>query len=145
MMKGFNNTKNYPRFVVFVLLIIAGVIMMYMFTSHKMKGGNKTGMFEKNSDSISIYFEERMILNIVGENQEQLVQYLKKIDLTDYEEKEKDDTYQYKIDCNNNWGVIYLSSVSSTCYLKNDDFKCYKIPEALSSFFFEVLLKNQSL
>lgn len=141
--KTLNSTKNSSYFIILTLLIIFSVITICIFIFQKPKGGNDTGMFEKNSNSISIYYEDKMILTVTGEDQKQFVSYLKEIDLKNYTETKKDDTYQYKIDCNNDWGIVYLSPLSQTCYLKNDDIKCYTMPEHAYSFFFEVLLKKK--
>ena len=143
MDKKFTNTKKHPYFILSALLIILSVITICIFIFQKPKGGNDTGMFEKNSNRISIYYKDKMILTVTGEDQKQFVSYLKEIDLMNYTETKKDDTYQYKIDCNNNWGIVYLSPLSQTCYLKNDDIKCYTMPEHAYSFFFEILLKKK--
>lgn len=142
--KTLNSTKNSSYFIILTLLIIFSVITICIFIFQKPKGGNDTGMFEKNSNRISIYYEDKMILTVTGEDQKQFVSYLKEIDLTNYTETKKDDTYQYKIDCNNDWGIVYLSPLSKTCYLKNDDIKCYTIPEHAHSFFFKFLLNKKN-
>lgn len=131
--------KKYIFIAIFTLVLILGGIMIAM---PKTKGGSGTGMFEKNSNSISLYYKDELILTVTGEQQKELVSLLKRIDMADYVEKAKDESYQYKLDCNNDWGIVYLSPNSETCYIGKDSGTRYTLPKEAHTFIFDSLLTD---
>lgn len=132
--------KKYIIISIFILILAFGGIMI---TMKKTKGGSGTGMFEKNSTSISLYYKDELVLTITGEQRKELVSLLQRIDMADYVKKAKDESYQYKLDCNNDWGIVYLSPDSETCYIGKDSGTRYTLPKETHTFIFDSLLTEK--
>lgn len=65
---------------------------------------------------------------------------MKKINLDKSVKEKQECSYTYKIDCNNDWGIVWVNPENKTCYLGMDADRCYAFPEEAYTYVFEDLL-----
>lgn len=119
--------KNYIK-ILSGVLILSGVIIAIslIFIKHTdfSKGGEDKGMFEKNSDKISLYKNGVWIKDFDGQEKDEIVERLKK-----YEWKNSnndlitiDESYNIMFDFNNTFCKLYLREADKTCFLNKNQF-----------------------
>lgn len=108
-----------------VITIVSISLIKYIENSER-KGGEGTGMFEVNSNSLSIYVNEKKIQTYSGKEQNEIVAHMKNFETVSNLDIKFDESFNIKIDCNNDIGIMYLRSQDKICYLKNKD-KAYQL------------------
>lgn len=112
-------------FVFFVVLILAIAILAVLSSNSTRKGGEGTGMFEVNSNSLSIYVNDTK-KTYSDKEQNEIVAHMKNFETVSNLDSKFDESFNIKIDCNNDIGVMYLRKQDRICYLKNKD-KAYQL------------------
>lgn len=112
--------------VLFMALILTIAIFAVLSINSTRKGGEGTGMFEVNSNSLSIYVNEKKIQTYSGKEQNEIVAHMKNFETVSNLDIKFDESFNIKIDCNNDIGIMYLRSQDKICYLKNKD-KAYQL------------------
>ena len=108
-----------------VITIVSISLIKYIENSER-KGGEGTGMFEVNSNSLSIYVNEKKIQTYSGKEQNEIVSHMKNFETVSNLDIKFDESFNIKIDCNNDIGIMYLRSQDKICYLKSKD-KAYQL------------------
>lgn len=111
------------KVISFALIVIIFVVILclgkFMKLSNREKGGE--GMFEKNSEYISLYKQNKPICNIKDDERQKLIRLLKESSWDVLEHKKRDDSYSIVLDFNNDICKLYIREKDRTCYLKNDE------------------------
>lgn len=108
-----------------VITIVSISLIKYIENSER-KGGEGTRMFEVNSNSLSIYVNEKKIQTYSGKEQNEIVAHMKNFETVSNLDIKFDESFNIKIDCNNDIGIMYLRSQDKICYLKSKD-KAYQL------------------
>lgn len=124
--------------LVIVIILILGIVVH--FNNIKQPKGIGAGMFDKNSDSITFFYKGEVMLTIYDEQRDKLAAYMKEIDFSKYKEELMVEEYEYLLDFNNNWCVVYVDKATKKCYLKDKNFM-YTMPEKAYTYIFDNLLK----
>ena len=112
-------------FVFFVVLILAIAILAVLSSNSTRKGGEGTGMFEVNSNSLSIYVNDTK-KTYSDKEQNEIVAHMKNFETVSNSDIKFVESFNIKLDCNNDIGIMYLRSQDKICYLKNKD-KAYQL------------------
>lgn len=113
-------------FVFFVVLILAIAILAVLSSNSTRKGGEGMGMFEVNSNSLSIYINDTKIKTYSDKERNEILAHMKNFETVSNSDSKFDESFNIKIDCNNDIGVMYLRKQDRICYLKNKD-KAYQL------------------
>ena len=107
-------------------LILTIAIFAVLSINSTRKGGEGTGMFEVNSNSLSIYVNEKKKKTYSGKEQNEIVAHMKNFETVSNSDIKFDESFNIEIDCNNDIGIMFLRSQDKICYLKNKD-KAYQL------------------
>ena len=118
--------KRKNIFILLVLLILAIAIFAVLSINNTRRGGEGTGMFEVNSNSLSIYINDTKIKTYSDKEQKEIVAHMKNFETVSNSDSKFDESFNIKIDCKNDIGVMYLRKQDRICYLKNKD-KAYQL------------------
>ena len=102
-------------------LILTIAIFAVLSINSTRKGGEGTGMFEVNSNSLSIYVNEKKTKTYSGKEQNEIVAHMKNFETVSNLDIKFDESFNIKIDCNNDIGIMYLRSRDKICYLKIEE------------------------
>lgn len=123
--------------VVVIFLVVISVIVQYKNTN---KGGSGSGMFEKNSDKISIYIDGELTKELIGKENDKVIEKLKAYKWTDnsIEDTNKaiDDSFNIVFDFNNDWCKIYLHTDDTRCFVNNNE---YEISKDLQKYLLNII------
>lgn len=125
-----NKTKIKKKYIkiLFGVLIISGVIIAVslIFIKHTdlSKGGEDKGMFEKNSDKISLYKDGVWIKDFDGQEKDKIVERLKNYEWNNpaNDSITIDESYNIMFDFNNSFCKLYLREEDKTCFLNKNLF-----------------------
>lgn len=125
-----NKTKLKENYIKILsgVLILSGVIIAVslLFIKHTgfSKGGEDNGMFEKNSDKISLYKNGVWIKDFKGQEKDEIVERLKKYEWnnSDNDSITMDESYNIMFDFNNTFCKLYLREEDKSCFLNKNQF-----------------------
>lgn len=122
-----NKAKLKKKYII-ILSGVIGVIFAasLIFFKHKElpKGGEGTGMFEKNSEKISLYKNGELVKDFYGQEKDEIVKKLKnyKWDNSNYDSITMDESYNIMFDFNNAFCKLYLREEDKTCFLNKNQY-----------------------
>lgn len=127
------------------LLVVLGIaafcIGEWYGRSSSIKGGEGNGMFEKNSEKITISINGEKIVELTGDERKEMVSHLERLSPVEVYEGKFDESYNIKIDCNNEWGVLYLRESDSTCFTQKKD-TMYKFEKEDYEYILQVICRQ---
>lgn len=109
-------------------LIIVCICVSLNYMNNQKKGGKGTGLFEKNSDSITVYVNNEKYKTYKDDAKSKIIKHMKNLKTVSDTDIKFDNSFTIKIDCNNEIGIMYLREQDTVVFLR-DKSKPYKLSQ----------------